>query len=135
MSFKEISAWIIFAAFAALFANYAWPLLEARSLDAGTHEKILGFVFAFVILVVVAHVILAIVAPKKANEAEDERDRRIELYAERAGGYALGAAALFGLVIALIEDDRLMANILFLGLVWSEIVKSAWQIILYRRGV
>ncbi len=133
MSFKEISTWIMLALFAALGFAYVSPMIETRSFASAGGEQILGFVIAFVVLFTIAHIVIAIAAPKAANAAEDERDHRIELYGERAGAYALGAVVLFGLAVALITDNRLFANIFFLGLVWSEIVKAAWQLALYRR--
>ncbi|MEM8770036.1 MAG: hypothetical protein AAGD92_00170 [Pseudomonadota bacterium] len=133
MSFKEISTWIMVVLFSGLFFLYALPVIETRSFESAGGEQIFGFILAFVVLVTIAHVVVAIIAPKKANEAEDERDRRIELYGERAGSFALGAVCLFGLAVALITEHRLFANIFFLGLVWSEIVKGLWQVALYRR--
>lgn len=134
MTFKEISTWIFLALFGWLGVQYAWPMIEARSFEAGGHEDIIGFVIAFVALFTAAHIIVAVIMPKKADESADERDKRIELYGERAGSYALSAAALFGLAAAMIADDRLYANIFFLGLVFSEIAKAAWRLFLYRRG-
>jgi hypothetical protein len=133
MSFKELSTWILLVLFGALAFAYSSPVIETRSFESAGGEDIFGFVIAFAVLFVIAHIIVAVIAPKLADEAEDERDRRIELYGERAGGLALGAVAIFGLIVALATDNRLFANIFFLGLVWSEIVKALWQIGLYRR--
>ncbi len=135
MTLREISTWILLVLFVWLFADYAWPLVSAGNLDAGGSREMFGFVAAFIVLFIIAHIVLAVIAPKLADENADERDQRNTLFAERAGSYALGAAAVFGLVVALIEDNRLFANIFFLGLVWSEIVKSVWLVALYRRGV
>ncbi len=133
MSFKEISTWILLILFAGLAFLYVSPVIETRSFESAGGGQIFGFIIAFVVLFTIAHIVLAVAAPKTANEAEDERDKRIELYGERAGGFALGAVTLFGLAVALIAENRLFANIFFLGLVWSEIVKALWQVALYRR--
>lgn len=134
MSFKEISTWILLFLFAWLGFAYARPLLEAQSLDAGELSSIARFVVGFVVLFSIAHVVIAVVSPKLANEGEDERDRLLELYGERFGGLVLGACIVGGLFIALAAGDRVYANIFFLSLVISEIAKSLWQIVLYRRG-
>lgn len=133
MAFKQVSSWIVLIAMTWVVIDYAFPLLRERSLDGGTTEAMFGAVFAFVALIIIGHVIVAILAPKSADGEADERDKRIELYGERAGSYALGAVAVFGLILALIDGDMRMANLLFLGLAGSEIVKNAWQMALYAR--
>ena len=133
MTFKEISTWILLVLFVWLGFSYIAPILESGSFASGGGGHVFGFIIAFVVLFTIAHIALAIFSPKLANEAEDERDRRIELYGERAGAFALGAATVTGLAVSLMAGDRLYANIFFLGLVGSEIVKAAWQVFLYRR--
>lgn len=130
MSFREISAWLAVAVLGWLFIDYSWPLLQARSFEGGTAQAMVAAVIFFTIVLVVAHIAIAVVRGK-SNE-EDERDRAIDLRAERAGAYALGAVAVFGLFFSLREGDMAYANILFLGLVWSEIFKRLWQVALYR---
>lgn len=135
MSFKEISAWIVLAAFSFLLWKWAGPLIEAGTLNAEvTAGDMLGFMIAFVVIVVIAHVVLAILSPRNADAPEDERDRKIELFASRAGGFVLGGATLVALALAVRDGAGLLANVLFIGLVASEIAKNFWQVILYRRG-
>ncbi|PQA88135.1 hypothetical protein [Hyphococcus luteus] len=134
MTFKEKSAWIMLAALIWIFGGYAWSLYEAGSFGAGTTDVMVVTIISFVALIVAAHIAAAIFSPKSANEAEDERDRRIELKADELGGFVLGLAALFALAVALFEGAYLTANILFLGLAASEIVKTLYQVFLYRRG-
>ncbi|WDI32842.1 hypothetical protein PUV54_06485 [Hyphococcus flavus] len=134
MSFKEKSAWIVLVAMLWIFGGYAWSLYQAGSFGAGTTEMMFGAIIGFVLLVIVAHIVVGIFALKPGDDAEDERDRLIELKADSLSGYVLGAAALTGLAFALFEGDYLIANILFLGLAGSEIAKNAWQVMLYRKG-
>lgn len=134
MSFKEKSAWIVLIAMLAIFGGYAWSLYEAGDFGAGTTGTMFGAIIGFVTIVVIAHIIVAIFSAKPGDDQEDERDRRIEREAERIGGFVLGAFALTGLAFALFKGNYLIANILFLGLAASEIVKNAWQVALYRRG-
>lgn len=134
MSFKEKSAWIVLIAMLAIFGRYAWSLYEAGDFGAGTTGAMFGTIIGFVILVVIAHIVVAIFSARPGDDHEDERDRLIELKADSLSGYALGAAALTALAFALFEGDYLIANILFLGLAASEIIKNAWQVMLYRKG-
>jgi hypothetical protein len=131
MPFKEINSWLVLAVLAWLFADFGWPLLEARSLDAD--QGMIGSVIAFIIILVVAHIIVGVVRRQPAEE-EDERDRMIELRAEGVGGFVLGAVVLAGMFRSLHLGDFAAANFLFLALVFSEIAKRLWQVFLYRRG-
>lgn len=134
MSFKEISAWIVLVAMAWIFGGYAWSLYQQGGFGAGTTEVMFGAMIGFVVLVVIAHIAVAIFAARSGDEEADERDRLIELKADSLAGYVLGAAVLNGIAFSLINGHYLIANILFLGLAASEIVKNAWQVLLYRRS-
>ncbi|WP_425410560.1 hypothetical protein [Hyphococcus sp.] len=134
MSFKEKCAWIVFAAMLWIFGGYAWSLYRAESFGAGTTGMMLGAIIGFIVITVVAHILVAIFSGGSGDDQEDERDRRIEMQAERVGGFVLGAFALTGLAFSLIKGHYLIANILFLGLAASEIVKNGWQIALYRQS-
>lgn len=134
MSFNEKSAWIMLAALIWIFGGYAWSLYQAGSFGAGTSGVMIASIVGFVIVIVVAHIAAAILSPKSVDEDEDERDRQIELRADEVGGIVLGAAAFGALATALFEGRYLIANILFLGLAASEIVKNLYQVFLYRRG-
>lgn len=134
MSFKEFTNWVVMALFIWVFVDYGLPLLEARSFEAGNAEAMFVSIVVFCVLYIVAMIVASAIAPRFADQAEDERDRRIALYGERASSFALGAAALMGLAIAYKAGDLTYANIFFLGLVFSEIVKNAWQVALYRLG-
>lgn len=134
MSFKEKSAWIMLVALIWIFGRYAWSLYQAGSFGAGTTAVMIVTIVVFVVIIVIAHIAAATFSPKSANEAEDERDRLIELKAESLSGFVLGSAVFGALAAALLRGDYLIANILFLGLAASEIVKNAWQVMLYRRS-
>lgn len=132
MSFKEISAWLVLIIFAWLFVDYALPLFEARNLGVGDGRTMISSVIIFVVILVIAHIWIGILRRKPAEE--DERDRAIEARSETFGGLALGAVAMFTLFYALQKGDISYANLMFLGLVFSEIIKRASQVIQYRLG-
>lgn len=134
MAFNEKSAWIMLAALLWIFGGYAWSLYEAGSFGAGTTGVMIASIVAFVVVIVIAHIAAAILSPKSADADEDERDRTIELRAEEVSGLVLGSAVFGALVAALVRGEYLVANILFLGLAASELVKNLYQIILYRRS-
>ena len=134
MSFSEKSAWVMLAALLLVFGPYALELYRAGGLDTGYGEDIFGVMIAFVVLAGIGQIAVSVLSPKGGDAASDERDRRIELHAENAAGYTLGAWAIFALFVALYREQQFIANIIFLGLATSEIVKNLWQVVLYRRG-
>lgn len=133
MSFREISAWFVLVAFSWMGFKFGWPLWEARSFDVGSGEQMLAFVIGFVVLLVILHIVAAIFRGKSVED-EDERDDNYDLRAERVGGFALGAVAIGTLFYALHHEAMTYANIIFIGLVFSEIVKRLYQVYLYRTG-
>lgn len=134
MTFREKSAWVVLVGMIAVLWRYLVSLKEAESFGAGTTEVMFITIISFVILVVVAHILIAIFSSKPGDDVEDERDHRIAMKSEYIAGYVLGAFALGALAFALIDGAYRVANILFVGLVVSEITKNAWQVFLYRRG-
>lgn len=132
MSFKEKSSWIVLIGMAVILVGYGSLLASLGGLAAGGTALIVTAVIAFIVMAAAGHAIVAILA-KDFDDTEDERDKRIELQGEQAGGVALGMIVLLALAMALIGGNMMMANLLFLGLVLSEVVKTAWQVILYRR--
>lgn len=134
MTFQEKSAWVVLAATALMFGPYAKLLVEGRLPEPGDIGAMFALMIAFTVLIVVSHIGLAVVFPKSAGAPRDERDKRIELHAERAAGFALGAWMLGAIVVALLDGAPRVATVIFLGLVASEFVKSLWQVAQYRRG-
>lgn len=134
MTFREKSAWVVLLGMGAVLWRYLASLREAGSFGAGTTQVMFLTILAFVVFAVIAHTLMAILSAKSGDDAEDERDRQIARKSEYIAGYVLGAFALGGLAFALMEGAYLVANILFVGLVFSEIVKNAWQVFLYRRS-
>lgn len=140
MSFKDKSSWIVLVGMLALFGWYGWNYHVTGGFDAATGGVILGGTIAFIIVVVVGHTVIAILqaiatGQDDIDDSSDERDRSIELRGERAGGLILGIAVLATLAtlaFCLIAEQYVIASMLFMAMVISEIVKNAWQVMLYR---
>ena len=139
MSFKEKSSWIVLVGMLLLFGWYGWNFYQSGGFGEATGGVILGGIIVFIILVVAGHIVVAVlqaIATGKddIDDSSDERDRSIELRGEQAGGLVLGIAVLATLGFCLISDQYLIASMLFMAMVFSEIVKNAWQVVLYRRS-
>lgn len=139
MSFQEKSAWAMFAIMLTVYGWYFVVLFD-RLGDQELREiayrgMLLTTVLALGFLAIVSHIVLAVVNPKDAETA-DVRDREINRFGEYVGGYVLGAAAFFALVMAVLETDHFwIANVILAGMVMSELVSLGTRLVLYRQGI
>lgn len=136
MSFREKSAWISLLSMAGIYGFYFWSVIHAGSHSSGFHfGGLLGTIIALVVVQVVLTVAVAISAPTEAKAPRDERDKLIELRAMRVAyaGLATGIAfaCFFG---AFSPPIAFNTNSLLFILVTAEIMRSACQIVQYRRG-
>jgi hypothetical protein len=144
MSFREKSAWIslisILAVFGYYFAEVGSTLRVAGPLPP---PAFLGQYIAAVILLVVLQIALHIIAAVGTrlgggdmNTARDEREKLIELKANRFALYIMQTGALTAAAaIALGTPGYLTANGLVLALALGELVRFGGQVIYYRIGV
>jgi hypothetical protein len=138
MSFREKSAWIALLAYGGVFGAYFVALW--RSWDPAIGQPLsIGLLAAamvgFVIIVTALTIIAALLNPSAANAPADEREKLIDLKAERAASYTLSAGVLLsmaGLLMAF--NGFLIANVLLASLVAAELVKAGWQIASFRMG-
>lgn len=135
-SFEEKSVWIQLVATTTVLGAYFW--VAGRMLSAGvTH---LGpYVPLFAVAVVALVVVLAAghVAAAVASrpEGRDERDRQIEWRAEAQSGWILASGvvlAIMGMIAS--YGNVVIAHLLLLSLLVSEIVRFVLQLVYYRRG-
>lgn len=139
MSFHEKSAWAMFAIMLTVYGWY-FAILFGRLSDQDLAEiayrgMLLATVLALGFLAIISHIVLAVTNPKDAVTA-DVRDREINRFGEYVGGYVLGAAAFFALVMAVLETDHFwIANVILAGMVLSELVSLGTRVVLYRRGI
>jgi len=139
MSFREKSAWIAFVAYGVVFGGYfftlwrGWDERYAQGLSIGL---MIGAVVMLVIIATSLTIVAALLTPKAANAPADERERLIELKAERIASYTL-SVGLVCLIGALLMgwNGILVANLLLAAMVIAEIVKALAQIAYFRAGV
>ena len=132
MSFREKSAWISLLSMSVIYGVYFWSVIHS---GAPAFGGLLGTVIAVVVVQVALTVGISVWKPKDAKAPRDERDKLIELrsmrvaYAGLATGIAL--ACFFGAF-----DPPLVfnTNALLFILVTAETMRSACQIVQYRRG-
>ena len=139
MSFQEKSNLVMTVIIALVYGVYFAMVIPPALTDGPSMERVGPYLFAAVVFLViggvVAHILVAMAAPKDADEA-DERDRLIEMRADARSGYVLGTAAVLALGLALMELPLFwIVHMILGGLVASELVKGILRAIDYRVGV
>lgn len=136
MSFREKSAWISTLSMAGIYGFYFWSVIHAGPQASGFHfGGLLGTIIALVVVQVVLTVAVAISAPTEAKAPRVERDKLIELRAMRVAYAGLATGIALACVFGGFNPPIVFnANALLFILVTAEIMRSACQIVQYRRG-
>jgi hypothetical protein len=136
MSFREKSAWISMLSMLAIYGFYFWSLIHAGPQAGGFHfGGLLETIIALVVVQVVLTVAVAIFSPREAKAPRDGREKLIELRAMRVAYSGLATSVALACFFAAFDPPILFnANALLFLLVTAEILRSACQIVQYRRS-
>ena len=137
MSFREKSAWIILVTLVLLTGVYLvhifpWTL---RPEPSGARFHMLGTsILAFVIIVVIAHIAVAIGSPRDARTPKDERERLIELRSTALSAYVYAFLSLASIATIHAGANQFgIGYLVTLSFGLAEIVNYAARVIRYRR--
>jgi uncharacterized membrane protein len=142
MSFREKSAWITLITLLLMSlvwaTHFPWGSALTLAPDPNPfvfHALVLATI-SFVVIVVVAHIVVAVLAPREANARADEREQLIGLKATRLGAYVYAALSMSSVFLIHLGANEIgLAYFLVVSLVIAEIVNCAARIIYHRRGV
>ncbi len=141
---KEKSTWGLLLGIVVVSVYYFPQAIDAVDSAAGSWRLIglsIAGVIALVVIEIIYHVIIAAVSPREAGE--DERDKLIDLKAERLAGFVLGFILFWivGRIIATTAMPELGEPSVLMVAVWilaaltaSEVVKLLAVIGYYRVG-
>lgn len=138
--FREKTAWAMALILIGGGAFYFNMVVSATRALGQTAPPFIGFVIAYVVVIVIASVVLmtalAIAAPREADAPADEREQIIAHKAGNWSGYVMVVPALGALWhYAVNGDGNMLFHLVFLSLMLGQIAEYVFQIILYRRGV
>lgn len=138
--FREKTAWAMAAILAGGGAFYLNMVISASQALGRTAPPIVGFVIAYVVVIVIASAVLmsalAVTSPREANAPADERETIIADKAGNWSGYVIVVPALGALWhYAVNGDGNMLFHLVFLALMLGQIAEYLFQIILFRRGV
>jgi hypothetical protein len=136
MSFREKSAWISMLSMLAIYGFYFWSVIHAGPQAGGFHfGGLLETIIALVVVQIVLTVAAAIFTPKEAKAPRDEREKLIELRAMRVAYSGLATSVALACFFGAFDPPILFnTNALLFMLVTAEILRSACQIVQYRRS-
>ncbi len=136
MSFRERSAWISMLSMLAIYGFYFWSVIHAGPQPGGLHfGGLLETIIALVVVQTVLTVAVAMFTPKEAKAPRDEREKLIELRAMRVAYSGLATSVALACFFGAFDPPILFnTNALLFILVTAEVMRSACQIIQYRRG-
>jgi hypothetical protein len=142
MSFREKSAWITLITL--VLVSLLWSLhipwwqpftLAPESNPIVFHSLVLATI-SFIVIVVVAHVVVAIRAPREASAPADERERLIGLKATRVASYVYATLSLSSVFLIHLGANAIgVAYFVLISFVIAEIVSCVARIVYHRRGV
>jgi len=135
MPFREKTAWISLISMAGIYGIYFASLIRARSHGGAiAFGGLLGTIIALVVVQVVLSIAVAIFDPKNARVPRDEREKLIELKSTRVAYAGLATGIAVAIFFAAFPKPLIFgANSLLFILVVCEIMRSACQIVQYRR--
>jgi hypothetical protein len=136
MSFREKSAWISMLSMSGIYGFYFWSVVHLGPKAGGFHfGSLLETIIALVVLQIVLTIAVAIFTPREAKAPRDERDKLIELRAMRVAYAGLATSVALACFFGAFDPPIVFnTNSLLFILVTAEIMRSACQIIQYRRG-
>ena len=153
MGFREKMLWASAATTVVIWGWYFLGFvsaLEAPVFNVGAETgKFLFAIVALTVVQIVAAIVLAISSPSEAQAPADDRDREFALVAYRAAFVTLSLLIATLTVVApltmmtapawlgnkpMIVVPIVISNALLLSLVIAELVRSATQLFLYRKG-
>ena len=136
-SFQEKSIWISLVAISLIFGYYFLRVFKIAAEDeinvAESIVLLISVIVMVIIVEVVSHIILAL---RTRPEAQDERDRLIELKATRNAYFVL-AFGIFLPIACIVISVRpfIVAHVIMFIFVLSEIASFLTQLFYYRRGI
>ncbi len=137
MSFREKSSWIILVMLVLLSALYLLHICPYDLAPEPSYDRfhMLGAsIIAFVVIVVIAHIAVAIWSPRDAKTPKDERERLIELRSTAVSSYVYAFLSLASISTLHAGANQFgLAYLVTLAFGIAEIVNYATRVYLYRR--
>lgn len=151
MSYKEKS--IVLSLLITLYLIYAYysgliNLVDNNQLNEENFKNLLMKTTTFIsILAIVAHIVIAILHAKEANNNDDERDKLIEMKSSQTAYFILVLGVIFtviqvqlseyfdsGINFSSLSMGYNMMHYIIMSLLLAEVTRYSYQLFYYRRG-
>ena len=139
MSFREKTAWVTLCAILIVSGMYVFhmPTPFKPHHPLSVLHAMAASLLAYLLIEVVAWMVLRWRYPRDAREPKDEREKLIDLKAQRIAYYALAAGSMVAVFVTLHVAGAgpvAVGMSVFMALVLSQVIKHAARIVYYRRG-
>jgi hypothetical protein len=139
MSYEERGVWAYLLSSAGAYLVYLAIVVPRLFHTPAAHVSylvpLLITTLAAVIVATVARSAVEVARPSDSSKP-DARDRDIARFGEHAGRWCLVGGSAAGCFMAFSHwDDFWIGNVLYLGIVLSAVVGSAFRLVAYRRGL
>nr|WP_070960102.1 hypothetical protein [Hyphomonas sp. Mor2] len=140
MGFQEKMAWAMMVILIVTGVAYYGVIFQAAGELGHFPPPILPLMIGYVVLLVIAAIIAAIVIsatrPSEANSSLDEREQLIQFKGEAWSGRAMGVLTICALIdYGLSGDGNRLFHLVFAIMIISQIAEYGLQIFFFRRGV
>ena len=135
MTFLEKSNWVVLLVGVPTLLVYVAlvvpQVLGKPIAEVSWVQPMILTIAGFVVANILGNVVAAATNPKEADR-NDQRDREIDHFGERAGNWLMIAGSISALVLAMAMADRFwIANAIFLGGMAAALVSSVTKIAAY----
>lgn len=140
MSFREKRAWVTLVTLVFVLLLFWLHIPPTRMLRPDSElwvlHVLLLMIATFVTIRIIAHIVMAVRAPRDARTPKDERERLIELKGTAVAWYVFVILSLGGIFVTihLGANEIGLGFVVLLSYVIAEIVNCAMRIYYYRRG-
>lgn len=139
MSYQEKTAWIyalITLFVPGIYLLSLWGRIQNTPVTQIDYQgPMLQAIFIAIVLTIIAHILIAIAAPKEAEQS-DERDQSIYRFGEYIATYPFYTGVVIALFLAFAEFPHFwIANTIYASFVVAALTSSGAKILAYRRGI
>lgn len=135
-SFKEGLQWLTMLSVALVYGVYFLKVLPPSGIDVTQRQVVqFGWLTGLLIVILIVGASALVSVNRMKDEADDERDRLIQLKSRSIASFALSGGVVLCMAVAYFRPGNFAVLHALLGvLVIAQILESATQIFLYRRG-
>ena len=127
---------VITVAFFGMYFFITFGSVDIATAKISDHTSTIWIMFGIYIVLTIVVAISSWFVDREADDEFDERDNKIDMFAERVCSYFQAGALLLTLVLVMYEFSAfIVAHVVLAAIVLTNIIGLATRLYLYRRGI